>query len=335
MVERMTESPNKKVRSLALENIAASAEARAARATLALAPMLMASASPKGTKDRLIYDAKKRWNLPGKLVRAEGDPKTGDPAADEAYNYSGYTYDFYHKLFGRNSLDDKGMSLRSTVHYRTTYNNAFWNGSQMAYGDGDGIIFRRFTRSLDVVGHELTHGVVTFTANLEYHDEPGALNEHFSDVFGVSIRQWRKKQTAKQASWLIGEEILVPAPTRRAIRDMANPGKAYENDPDLGSDPQPAHIDDKYTGTADNGGVHINSGIPNHAFYVTATEIGGHAWEKAGRIWYNTLVEHLTPTSDFAKCARDTFLEAGNLYGLNSREQKAVKKGWAEVGITV
>jgi Zn-dependent metalloprotease len=181
-------------------------------------------------------------------------------------------------VFGRNSLDDGGMSLISSVHVGEAdggdrfqpMNNAFWDGSQMAYGDGDGQVFQCFTRSLDVVGHELTHGVQSFTSNLLYRGQSGALNEHFSDVFGILVRQWRRKESATEASWLIGREVLVPAPTRRGIRDMEHPGTAYRDDPALGTDPQPDHMSKLYVGSADSGGVHINSGIPNRAFVLVA-----------------------------------------------------------------
>jgi Zn-dependent metalloprotease len=334
ILERLAKSTDPKIRDPALQAIELSASLRATRATLALAPTLLASASPTAGRHRLVYDAKNKHALPGTLVRSEGDPASTDAAVNEAYRHSGTTYDFYKKLFGRNSLDDRGMSLISTVHYGRRFNNAFWDGAQMAYGDGDEIIFRRFTRSLDVVAHELTHGVVTFTSNLEYRDEPGALNEHFADVFGVLTRQWRKRQNVKQGSWLIAEEILVPAPTRRALRDMSAPGTAYQNDPILGDDPQPAHVRDQYHGPADYGGVHINSGIPNHAFYVAAMQIGGHAWVKAGVVWYKTLLA-LTRTSQFIDCAKTTHTLAGQEFGQGSSVQKAVKLGWDKVGIAV
>jgi hypothetical protein len=155
------------------------------------------------------------------------------------------------------------MTLISTVHVGEPdqagkfqpMDNAFWDGAQMAYGDGDGVVFQRFTRSLDVVAHELTHGVQSFTSNLVYRGQSGALNEHFSDVFGILVRQWKLGEKADKASWLIGADVLVPAKTRRAIRDMENPGTAYVDDPDLGTDPQPAHMKDFYSGAADNGGV--------------------------------------------------------------------------------
>src|SRR5262245_55821810 len=281
----MADSPLPRVRKMAIEAIARSATLRATRTALAQMPAMTALPSPEGKKNRLVYDMKGEGSsfLPGKLVRSERDSKTKDPAANEAYDYAGATYDFYRKLFNRNSLDDHGMTLVSSVHLGRGYNNAFWNGEQMAYGDGDGVVFIRFTRSLDVVGHELSHGVVTHTSNLEYRNESGALNEHFADVFGSLVKQWKKKQTAAKADWLIGPDIMGPGTKARALRTFKDE-KAYINDSLLGTDPQPKRLKDKYMGTSDSGGVHINSGIPNHAFFLVATALGGRAWEKAGRI---------------------------------------------------
>ena len=248
--DKLAQSTNPTVRARAIANIRAAATLRTQRVMSQAMPGLMASAAPTKKKQRLVYDAKKGDQLPGKLVRSEGQPKVADVAVNQAYDYSGNTYDFYDQLFGRNSLDNNGMTLISSVHVGEVdengtlvpMNNAFWNGEQMAYGDGDGVIFRDFTGSLDVVGHELTHGVESFTSNLEYRNQSGALNEHFADVFGVLVRQWINGETALKANWLIGAEVLVPAPTRRAIRDMENPGTAFVNDPDLGDDPQPGHM---------------------------------------------------------------------------------------------
>lgn len=343
MMESMAKSPDKKIRDAAIANITASEKARATRAAMAeYRPRTMAAlamAHPVSTKkDRVIHDAKKKPNLNGTIVRTEGQPNTGDKEIDEAYRFCGYVHDFYRKLLNRNSIDDMGLKLKSSVRYREesnkAYNNAFWWQNQMAYGDGDGIVFRRFTAALDVVGHELTHGVVEYTANLVYQSEPGALNESFADVFGSLVKQWRKKQTAKQADWLIGDDLLFQTATRTALRSMKAPGTAYINDPHLGTDPQPAHIKKKYTGFADNQGVHINSGIPNHAFYTIAVEIGGNAWTKAGSIWYDAL-RRLRRDSDFDDCAKQTYSSAGTLFGVGSNEQKAVKKGWYTVGISV
>jgi Zn-dependent metalloprotease len=332
ILKRMANSRNKEVRRFAIDNIGPSAAMRAVRKKVSSMQFFAAIPSPAGRKYRLIYNGGNLPDLPGNLVRSEGDPKHKDVSVNEAYNFSGYTYDFYKKLFDRNSLDNNGTSLLSTVHTRRRFNNAFWNGEQMAYGDGDGIIFGRFTRSLDVVGHELTHGVVTFTANLDYEDQPGALNEHFADVMGILVRQWRKKETAAKANWLIGAELLTPAPTRRALRDMAAPGTAYVDDPDLGTDPQPKHMNDFYDGSDDYGGVHINSGIPNHAFFKVATALGGKAWEKAGRIWYEALLK-LNAKSEFQEAAETTVEVAGTSY--DSATAKVVRDAWAAVGIKV
>jgi Zn-dependent metalloprotease len=328
----MAESGDPKARRLAVEAIARSATLRATRVAFAQLPAMAALPSPQSKKHRLVYDMKHQGStfLPGKLVRSEGGRKSKDPAVNEAYDYSGATYDFYKKLFQRNSLDDRGMTLVSSVHLGKNYNNAFWNGEQMAYGDGDGVIFIRFTKSIDVVGHELTHGVISHSSNLVYRNEPGALNEHFADVFGTLVKQWKRKQTAAKADWLIGADIMGPGTTAKSLRTFKE-GKAYENDPLLGTDPQPKHLRDKYTGMADAGGVHINSGIPNHAFYLVATALGGRAWEKPGKIWYRTLLA-LNQTSDFAQMVATTTQQAGALYGAGSAEEKAVTKAWQAVG---
>jgi Zn-dependent metalloprotease len=333
ILERLAESPDARIRRQAIDAIAQSAALRATRSTLAAMGAMAAIPSPRGRKHRLVYDAKNGSfaSLPGTLVREEGDKATKDAAANEAYNHSGYTYDFYKRVFDRNSLDDRGMSLVSSVHLGRRLNNAFWTGEQMAYGDGDGSLFVRFTKSLDVVGHELTHGVITHTANLEYRDEPGALNEHLADVFGSLVKQWKKDQTATRADWLIGNDIMGPDTEAEALRTFRNE-PAYEDDPLLGTDPQPKHMRDKYTGSSDNGGVHINSGIPNHAFYLAARAIGGRAWEKAGRIWYDSMLA-LTPTCGFAEMAARSLQEAGALFGPRSRERRAVRDAWKAVGL--
>ena len=332
LLDKLADSTDPKVRDLAIEAIARSATLRAERTTLARMPMMAAIPSATGKKDRNVYDMKNQGSsfLPGKLVRREGDAKSKDPAVNEAYDYSGATYDFYKTLFNRNSLDDRGMSLVSSVHLGRNYNNAFWNGEQMAYGDGDGVVFIRFTKSLDVVGHELTHGVVSNTCNLDYLNESGALNEHFADVFGSLVKQWKKKQTVAKADWLIGPDIMGPGTKAKALRTFRDE-PAYVDDPYLGTDPQPKHLKDKYTGTSDSGGVHINSGIPNHAFFLVATAIGGKAWEKAGAIWYRTLLA-LNHSSDFAQMVAMTTQNAAALYGHGSKEEKAVMKAWQDVG---
>ncbi len=339
ITEHLATSEDPDIRARAIADLASSAAMRAVRELSQSMPNLMAAMSPNKKKQRLIYDAKKKDQLPGSLVRSEGQAKVSDPAVNEAYDFSGDTYDFYSKIFDRNSLDDNGMTLKSSVHVAEVgpdgtlhaMNNAFWNGEQMAYGDGDGKVFERFTKSLDVVGHELTHGVVSFTSNLTYRAESGALNEHFADVFGILVRQWKKGETALKANWVVGADIIKPAATRRGIRDMENPGTAFTKDPFLGTDPQPAHMSKIYTGNADRQGVHINSGIPNRAFVLTAKALKGKAWEVAGGIWYKTLLQ-LSATSQFIDCAKMSVQVAGT-YG--AAATKAVKAAWKNVGITV
>ncbi len=210
----------------------------------------------------------------------------------------------------------------------------------MVYGDGDEDLpederlFNRFTIAIDIIGHELTHGVTQYEAALVYRNQPGALNESFSDVFGSLVKQRALNQQANQADWLIGQGLFTANVKGVAIRSMKAPGTAY-NDPVLGKDPQPGHMDDYVNTPNDNGGVHINSGIPNRAFFVVATEIGGFAWEKAGKIWYVTLSDKLQAQSNFQNAADATYLVAADLFGDGSLEQQAVKKGWAAVGITV
>ena len=332
ILDILSRSEDPAIRKQAVDAIEASATARAVRTTLSTMPQMAAIPSPAAAKHRLVYDLKGRdFNaLPGKLVRSEGQGPAKDPSVNEAYDHSGDTYDFYRDVFNRNSLDGKGMSLISSVHLLRKLNNAFWNGEQMVYGDGDGRQFIRFTNSLDVVGHELSHGVVTHTCNLAYEGESGALNEHFADAFGVMVKQWKLDQTAAQADWLIGAGIMGPATNAKSLRTF-KAGKAYENDPVLGTDPQPKRLKDKYTGSEDNGGVHINSGIPNHAFYLTAMKIGGRSWLKAGRIWYRTLL-NLTTSSGFKEMVETSVTAAATEFGRSSKEHKAVKAAWSEVG---
>jgi Zn-dependent metalloprotease len=327
-------------KNLAISTLKTSAQMRGKRNALAdFATATFRVAAPGG-KERIVYDAKNGSNLPGTIVRKEGEGPVTDVAVNEAYDGSGVTYDLYNDVFKRNSIDGNGMRLDSTVHYRVGYDNAFWDGEQMVYGDGDEDqpvserLFNRFTIAIDVIGHELTHGVTQFEAKLQYFQQPGALNESMSDVFGSLVKQYQLQQIASEADWIIGAGLLTENVNGVGIRSMKAPGTAY-NDPVLGKDPQPAHMKDYVNTISDNGGVHINSGIPNHAFYVTALELGSFAWEKAGQIWYVTLKDKLTATSKFQDCANLTYQAAGELYGAGSVEQQAVKKGWAEVGIQV
>jgi Zn-dependent metalloprotease len=339
MLDQVAQNGTNEQREMAARTLATSQHLRDKRLNMT-ATVMRAAYAVTGTKKRTVYDAKFGTKLPGTIVRKEGDAAVADVAVNEAYDGCGATFDLYSIVYGRNSIDNNGMDLNSTVHYDKGYDNAFWDGNQMVYGDGDEDLpvsqrlFNRFTISLDVIGHELTHGVTQYEANLTYSNQQGALNEAVSDIFGSLVKQYQRGQTADVADWIIGEGLFTSNVNGVGIRSMKAPGTAY-NDPVLGKDPQPAHMKDYVTTSQDNGGVHINSGIVNHAFYVTAIEIGGNAWEKAGQIWYKTLTDKLSSNSNFQNAADLTFQTAGDIFGTGSLEQVAVKTGWSEVGITV
>jgi Zn-dependent metalloprotease len=324
-------------RTAALGTMATDQSLRLGRATFQLldagAHQALMSASDDIHAQRTIYDAKHAQVLPGQEVASEHGPAKDDPAIKEAFEGLGATFDFFYQVFGRNSIDDEGLHLDATVHYRNQYDNAFWNGQQMVFGDGDGELFNRFTLSLDVIGHELTHGVIGDETKLIYMGQPGALNESIADVFGSLVKQHKRKQTADKADWLIGAELLMKCVKGKALRSLAEPGTAYD-DPVLGKDPQPATMLDYVHTSEDFSGVHINSGIPNRAFFLVATKLGGFAWEKAGRIWYDSIRDkNLKKTATFHQFAHRTAVNAGHLFGSSSPERKAVIEAWTEVGI--
>ena len=276
-------------------------------------------APPKGTAGREVYSCNAQWGEPPpfSLMRGEGDPLTADDSVNAAYSHAGAVRDYYKNKLGRNSIDNLGMNQIHDVHFGQNYQNAFWDGTKMTYGDGDGFVFLNFTKDPDVVAHELTHGVTQYTCNLMYHDQSGALNEHFSDVFGSVIEQAIEGKTAHDADWLIGDGILGPDFAGEALRSMRAPGTAYDN-PWLGRDPQPDHIS-RYVFTPwDSGGVHINSGIPNKVFYLVAMDIGT---DKAALIWYDTL-QKLPP---------DAFFQTFAVYILEST-RLLIKNGQVPIG---
>jgi len=329
MLRAILQNGSSEQQALAWSTLTDSEQFRGERRILtAIVPL---SVSP-GRKNRCVYDARHTYNLPGRLARSEGKSRSKDLRVNEAYDGAGATYDMFKRVFSRNSIDDRGMRIDSTVHYGMDYENAFWNGRQMVYGDGDGVIFGPFTRALDVIGHELTHGITQHEAGLDYRGQSGALNESFSDVFGCLIKQYKKRERAEKANWLIGESLFLPGVKAKGIRSMKAPGTAYD-DPVLGRDPQPGHMDDYVITHEDNGGVHLNSGIPNRAFYELAIRLKGYAWEKAGQIWYKAIIDKLRPRSTFHDSMMMTVAAASELYGINSLEQKAVREAWSEVGI--
>lgn len=280
-----------------------------------------------------VYDCEHTSKLQNKLVRDQGgnSSPTGIDAVDLVYDYASTNRDILRNFFKRDSLGNNGMNLICNVHYGVKFNNAFWDGEQITLGDGDSARFASFAKSLDVIAHELGHGIVENTAKLVYKGQSGALNEHFADVFGTVITQLAENQTADTADWLIGDEIMGPDLYGEALRSMSEPGTAYDNSI-LGKDPQPAHVKDMYTGTEDQGGVHINSGIMNKAFYLTAIEIGT---DEAALIWYNAL-QNLWPTANFKEAVGE-IVRAARILAKNKRVDKnatqRVRTAFREVGL--
>lgn len=290
------------------------------------------TATLSAAPDRTISDAQGTQDLPGVKVRGEDDAPSSDTSVNEAFDGLGATFDLLLAEFGRNSLDGAGRPLLATVHYGRDYDNAFWDGTQMVFGDGDGEVFLGFTRSITVIGHELAHGVVETTAGLVYQGQSGALNESIADVFGAMTDQKVHGHTAAEADWLIGSALFGPDVTGTALRSMLNPGTAYDDDV-LGKDPQPDHMS-RYVDTADdNGGVHINSGIPNRAFALTAIALGGFSWERAGQVWYRALTGGLRSTATFREFADATVAAADAEYGEGSEVTEAVRTAWRTVGV--
>ncbi|CAJ2510760.1 Uu.00g063850.m01.CDS01 [Anthostomella pinea] len=295
------------------------------------------SESKLGHLWREIYDANHVDSpdlLPGILLRAEGEPSSAQPKSavlNAAYDNFEKTFTFFHKVFGRNSLNDRGMPLVANIHYSTNYANAFWLPSQrqMIFGDG-GAILTNLT-SLDVIAHELVHGLTQFTACLEYQGQSGALNEHISDAFASMVKQWDRGQQSADADWMIGDSCLCPGVEGLALRSLKFPGTAYDKLA-VSRDPQPGSMAAYVDTSSDFGGVHINSGVPNRAFYLVCLRLGGCSWERAGRIWYDTLLSpDIKPNCTFIQFADLTCQSAGKLFG--PEVQGIVKGAWMEVGV--
>jgi Zn-dependent metalloprotease len=252
---------------------------------------------------RTIYDDQHTWNLDvAPPVRNEGDGEVPQENANLAYDYLGATRDFYQQVLGRNSIDNQGMLLDGNVNFGVDFDNAFWDGQRMVFGNGDNVIFQDFTHDLDVAAHELTHGVTQHTAGLNYgNDQTGALNESFSDMFGTAVEAWYRKEEFDDHDFSIGRGVMAPQLFGEAIRDMAEPGTAYDN-PVLGKDPQPRDMGGYVAG----GDPHINSGIPNRWFWLVCREIG---ITDATRIMYQTLL-NLWPTAVFSDAAQVAAFQA-------------------------
>jgi Zn-dependent metalloprotease len=345
MFTRLMESDNKKIADLAVNSNFRSYRFRNDRFFFHKASLkeksvlgLIAKQTGKDTMQMEIYDCKHKTDLNSATLiwDAKNDQKITSVAGKNVIKGGKASWNFYSELFGRNSIDNKGLLIKQYIHYDKGMDNAYWDGRRMVYGDGDGTVFTSFTSDIDVIGHELTHGVTENESNLDYENQAGALNESFSDIFGIMIKQRFNNQDVKKANWLIGEKVLIGL--KYALRSMKAPGTAYLNHPELGDDPQPATMDEyenmPNTPSGDWGGVHINSGIPNFAFYVTSFNMGGYAWEKAGRIWYAVLTDvNLAQSAKFADVKNLTIVHAEKIFGIGSNEVKAVKQGWSEAKV--
>lgn len=246
------------------------------------------------------------------------------PAGVSSHYNGGKAFEYFQIVHNRNSIDGNKGNIISFINVAdedgSSLGNAFWNGAAMFYGNGDGA-FLPLARGLDVAGHEMSHGVIQNTANLVYQDESGALNESFADIFGAMI---------DRDDWLIGEDVVkTSAFPSGALRSMSDPhnGAAFN---DFGNGWQPKHYNERYTGSQDNGGVHINSGIPNHAFFLFASAVGK---DKAERIFYRALAQYLTKSSKFADCRVAVVKAASDIHGANSPEVAAARKAFTDVGI--
>lgn len=342
LTDKLTEVPNKALANIAINTKFRSFRFRSDREfftdTTHAEKVFLCAVSKKATALKTpkmeVYNCKKSTSLSAatQLWKTGASKLPTDKDAKNVIQAADATWHLYYDLFGRNSIDNLGMTLQQYIHYDKKYDNAFWDGRRMIYGDGDGTVFGSFTSDIDIVGHELTHGVTQFEANLDYHVQAGAMNEAFSDIFGIMIKQRALNLDVKQSKWLIGENVIIG--DKYALRSLKAPGTAYKNHPDLGNDPQPATMDGFLkmpdTSAGDWGGVHYNSGIPNFAFYVAAYNIGGFAWEKAGRIWYAALTDkaNLKHNATFSDLRKVTISAATKLFGANSLEVKAVKDGW-------
>ncbi|HWM68242.1 MAG TPA: M4 family metallopeptidase [Steroidobacteraceae bacterium] len=272
-----------------------------------------------------VYDCGKGTVLPGSPVPNPGT--SAGRTATRVFAETAAVAEFYRTIFGRNSVDNRGGTLQSSVQYGVGYNNAFWNGVQMIYGDGDGAIFADFAQSTDVIAHELTHGVTQYSAQLCYTDDAGGLNESISDVFGSMFRQWRAGQTVADADWLIGHDILGPSAVARGftcLRDMANPAAEHCM----------ARQPDQYSKIGPGMDPHYTSGVPNRAFYEAAMAIGGKSWETVGQIWYRALTGFAPdPNLGMSAFAARTRRLAQSMFPRDASVYAAVNEAWVNVGL--
>jgi Zn-dependent metalloprotease len=278
------------------ERVAVDGEAADVQAAALPAATAALTTPPPGSAGRLIYDDENQWVENVTFIRGEGDPAVVQHNADAAYDNLGYVRTYYKDKLGRNSIDNAGLNLVGNVNFGVGFDNAFWDPSTlvMVFGNGSGTVFKDLTGDVDVAGHELTHGVTQFTSGLNYtNDQSGALNESFSDMLGTAIDAWVAGNDADTHNWLIGEEIMADSLYGEALRNMAEPGTAYDN-PLMGRDPQPRDMSGYF-----DADPHLMSGITNRWFYLICSEIGLDA---GTLIMYQTL-QNLWPTATFNDAA--------------------------------
>ncbi len=326
ILESMIRSGPPPQRERALSTLAMNGTFRARRRAAAAGLPLCAPTPGR----RVVFVAASHGKLPGALQRSENMAPTGDLAVDEAYDALGYAHAFFSSLFELPAPDT--LPCAATILQGHSYANVCWNGAYIVCGDG-GPLFNRFTCCLDLFGHEAAHALIHATAGLLDCDEPGALAEHFADVFGVLLKQHTHGHSVHQSDWLIGAGIFTERVNGVALRSMQAPGTAY-HDAALGKDPQPGHMDHYVETDQDNGGVHVNSGILNRAFYLAAAAMGGNAWERAGRLWRDTLCDpRLLPATGFRRFAELLLDNAARLFGAQNSAHTAVRDALHDVGL--
>lgn len=282
-------------------------------------------ANPSLRPEILIFDSRHSSTLPGNHI-AIADPYQDETAHRIHQNIQSILL-FYKSIFNRNSVDNNGMGIFTSIHYGNSYCNAYWNGSQMVIGDGDGEIFTDFAFSDDVLVHELTHGVTQYTLGLGFTGEPGALNESLSDIFSAVYRQWRLRQSSQLADWTIGSTVL-----GQSARKMGYTCLRSLSEPDSPTSLMrlPGHMRD----WDPNGDPHINSGIPSQAFYRAAMQVGGNTWDRVALIWYSAMANgRRQPNMTFAEFASATITRASALFRSNAAVPKSIENSWRQVGV--
>lgn len=293
--------------------------------------------------DFVIYDARNKDDPEWKdenIARRKKDPVHQDYIVNAAHDNITHSFKFYLKALAINSLDGKGMPIKAAVHVGKNYNNSYYTEGTVNFGDGNGMLFKDDAKDLTVVAHELGHGIVDYLlGGLIYWGQSGALNESLADILGVSAMQYVLGEKAvPESTWLFNQIGMVPYEDENgkiihpALRSLKAPGTAYVNHPIIGTDPQPADMGKYYDGAQDNYGVHINSGIPNRAFYLAATALGGRGWDIALPIWIET-ARVLPAKTSFKDFAKKTLEVAEQLFPNRVDVKRSIRQAWNKVRV--